>query len=197
MLSFTPRGKLRRMIAHAETYRFSADEFFKLVEVGILEESDRIELLDGELVIMAPIGKRHAQSVRRLNRFLNKIFNDVCLVDCQNAVMLDEYSVPQPDIVLVNPEIDKTGELPRPADVLLAIEVSDSSLPYYSTTKLRAYARAGVREYWIVNLDRRVVEVHRAPEGENYEEAFSRGVAETLAPAAFPDRVIPVAAIMA
>ena len=112
------------MIAHAETYRFSVEEFQKLVEVGIFDSHDRLELLDGEIIVMAPIGKHHAHSVRRLNNRLNKLLGDLCIVDCQNAVVLDDFSEPQPDIILLRFEIDKTDELPRPADILLVVEVA-------------------------------------------------------------------------
>ena len=184
------------MIAHAETYRFSVEEFQKLVEVGIFDSHDRLELLDGEIIVMAPIGKHHAHSVRRLNNRLNKLLGDLCLVDCQNAFILDDFSEPQPDILLVRPEVEKTGELPRPDDILLVVEVSDSTLRFDATTKLRAYARAGLPEYWIVNLAERAVDVYRKPTGEGYAEHFRREGTESLTPAAFPDRPITVAEIL-
>ena len=184
------------MIAHAETYRFSIEEYHKLGEVGILDEDDRIELLDGELIIMAPLGKHHAKAVRRLGRKLNAIFADVAFVDCQNAVILGNFSEPQPDFLLLRPEIDNTDELPRPADILLLVEVADSSLRFDATTKLRAYARASLPEYWIVNLAERAVDVYRQPVGDTYTEHFRRERHETLAPAAFPDRSITVAEIL-
>ena len=102
------------MIAHAETYRFTVEDYHKLVEAGILEENDRVELLDGEIIVMAPIGKHHAKSVRRLNRRLNKLIGDICVVDCQNASGLDEFSEPQPDILLLHLEVDESDELPGP-----------------------------------------------------------------------------------
>lgn len=184
------------MIAHADTYRFSVTEFERLVEVGILTESDRIELLDGELIIMAPIGKKHANAVRRLiNRFA-KLFGDVALVDCQNVMILDEYSAPQPDLLLLKPELDKTGELPHPADVHLVIEVADSSLGFDMTRKLRAYARNGIQEYWVVNLVAFTVDVFRQPSGDAYLEQFRRKGGESIAPLAFPDRSIVVEEIL-
>ncbi len=184
------------MIAHADTYRFSVEEYHKLGETGILDENDRVELLDGEIILMAPIGKHHANSVRRLNNRLSKLFGDLCLVDCQNAMILDDFSEPQPDIMLLRPEVEQTGELPRPEDILLLVEVADSTLRFDATTKLRAFARAGLAEYWIVNLAERAVDVYRQPVGESYAEHFRRERTETLAPAAFPERAIAVAEIL-
>ncbi len=184
------------MIAHADTYRFSVEEYNKLGEAGIFHEDDRVELLNGEIVIMAAIGKRHAAAVRRLTRRFHQIFADVCLVDCQSPFILDDFSEPQPDILLLRPELDATGELPRPADIFVAIEVADSTVRYDSTTKLRAYARAGIPEYWIVNLADNAIDVYRQPAGETYAEHFRRERADQLASAAFPDRSIAVAEIL-
>lgn len=181
------------MIAHAETYRFSVEEYNKLGEAGIFHEDDRVELLNGEIIVMAPIGKHHIISVRRLNRILNRRYSDLCYVDCQSPVVLDNFSEPQPDILLVALSIDESDEKPQPKDIFLAIEVADSTVRYDSTTKLKAYARAGIPEYWIVNLADNTVDVYRQPAGESYAEHFRRERAEELAPAAFPDRPIAVA----
>lgn len=184
------------MIAHADTYRFSVEEYHKLNEAGILEEDDRVELLDGEIILMAPLGKHHAKAVRRLGRKLNAAFADVSIVDYQNAIVLDDFSEPQPDILLLRLEIDDTDELPRPADILLVVEVADTTLRFDSTTKLRAYARARLPEYWIVNLAEGAVDVYLKPTGDGYGEHFRRKRDELLAPTAFPDRTIAVAEIL-
>ena len=184
------------MIAHAETYRFSVEEYNKLGEAGIFHEDDRVELLDGEIIIMAPIGKHHIKSVRRLIRVLSRVYSDLCYVDCQSPVVLDGFSEPQPDILLVALNIDETDEKPTPAETLLAIEVADSTLRYDAGPKLRAYARAGICEYWIVNLAENAVDVYRQPAGESYAEHFRRERVDQLAPAAFPDRPIAVADIL-
>ena len=184
------------MIAHIGTYRFSVEEYEKLGAAGIFHEDDRVELLEGEIIIMAPIGKHHIKAVRRLIRVLNRRYADLCFVDCQSPVVLDNFSEPQPDILLVALSIDDGLEKPTPADVFLAVEVADSSLHYDTTAKLRAYARSGIPEYWIVNLTESLVEVYRQPQGEIYAEHFRREAGETLAPAAFPDRPLNVADIL-
>jgi Uma2 family endonuclease len=139
-------GKIRAMNALAETYRFSVEEYNKLGEAGIFHGGDRVELLNGEIIVMAPIGKRHITAVRRLARKFQLAFHDVCYVDCQSPFILDDFSEPQPDILLLKPEIDQTGEIPRPADLFVAIEVADSSVRYDSTLKLAAYAQARIAE---------------------------------------------------
>jgi len=184
------------MIAHAETRRFTAGEYHKLVDAGILEESDRVELLDGEIIVMAPIGRHHAKSVRRLNNRLVKLLGDLCLVDCQNAFDLDEFSEPQPDILLLRPEVDQSENLPRPGDIFLAIEVADTTLRFDNTAKLAAYARGGIQEYWIVNLTDACVDIYRQPQDGRYGEHFRRRSGESVAPAAFPDRVLHVAEML-
>lgn len=180
------------MIAHADTYKFSVDEYHRLGEAGIFDEDDRVELLNGEIILMAPLGKRHAQTVRRLTNLLAHLFRGVALVDAQNALVLDNFSEPQPDILLLDPRIDQTGELPRPEDAFLVLEVADSTVRYDSQTKLAAYARAGIGEYWLVNLADNVIEVFRQPAGDRYaaHQRFQRG--EKVAPARFPEHFVAV-----
>jgi Uma2 family endonuclease len=135
-------------------------------------------------------------SERRPPRIFNQRFSDLCFIDCQGAVVLDNFSEPQPDILLVALSIDEGLEKPRPSDVFLAVEVADSSLRYDAGAKLRAYARSGIREYWIVNLTESCVDVYRQPQGETYAEHFRRQPSEVLAPLAFPDRSLTVAEIL-
>lgn len=184
------------MIAHADTYRFSVEEYHKFGEAGIFHEDDRVELLNGEIVIMAPIGKRHVVAVRQIARKFHLVFADRCVVDCQSPFILDGFSEPQPDILILDPEMERTKDIARAEDVLLVIEVADSTVRYDSTTKLKAYARAGIPEYWIVNLADNAVDVYRQPAGESYAEHFRRESTDQLTPAAFPDRPIAVADIL-
>jgi Uma2 family endonuclease len=184
------------MIAHAETFRFSVEQYEALWEAGVFHDDNRVELLDGEIIRRRAGGIYHIKSVRRLLNQCAKHYADLCFVDCQNPVVFDNFSEPQPDILLLALSIDDGLEKPSPADVFLAVEVADSSLHYDSSAKLRAYARSGIPEYWIVNLTESRVEVHRQPQGESYAETFHRSSGETLAPAAFPDRPIAVADIL-
>lgn len=184
------------MIAHAETYRFSREEFEHLAETGFFDHEDRVELLNGELILMAPLGKRHVVAVRRLLKHLVIHFGEVATVDCQSALIISEWSEPQPDLLLLDPAVDTRGEIGRAEDVFVVIEVADSTMRYDSRTKLAAYAQAGIREYWIVNLGDNTLDVYRQPQGDAYaiNKRFERGT--SVAPEAFPDRRIEVADII-
>jgi hypothetical protein len=159
------------------TYRFSAEEYHKLGEVGILGEDDRIELLDGELTLMSPIGSPHFATVNALNMLFVQRLSGRCIVSPQNPVRLGPYSEPQPDVTLLKKVPHGYKEqLPAPDEVYLVVEVADSSL-YHDRNKLKLYARAGIPEVWIVNLSQRRVEVYRQPAGERFadEQMFERG----------------------
>src|SRR5438552_1912922 len=184
------------MLTHAQTFRFTVEEYRKLGEVGIFDKDDRVELINGEIVVMPPITFRHAQTVTNLNECLMEQARRRFMVSPQNPVELDQYSEPQPDIVLVPRTMRTAKRHPLPADVLLLIEVADSSLPYDRETKLAIYARTGIREFWIVNLRDNVLETFRAPKGEAYTQARTFALGETAHPEAFADVAVPVADIV-
>ena len=151
-------------------HRLNVDDYHRMAEAGILGEDDRVELIDGDLIDMAPIGQDHAATVNGLNHLLVMACGDRAIVSVQNPARLDRFSEPQPDVTLFRPRADnyRTGARPGPADVLLLVEVADSSLRYDRAVKLPLYARAGIGEVWIVDLRRRVVDVHRTPVGDGY-----------------------------
>ena len=125
--------------------RFTVHEYHRMAEAGILHEDDRVELIEGELIEMAAIGTRHFTCVNGLNRFLVRSVGDEAIVSVQNPVRLDEYGEPQPDLAVIRPR-DYRESLPMPEDVLLLIEVSDTTLAYDRGVKLPMYARKGMRE---------------------------------------------------
>jgi Uma2 family endonuclease len=131
--------------------RFTVHDYHRMGEAGILHEDDRVELIEGELVEMTAIGTRHFSCVNRLNRLLVMHVGDDAIVSVQNPVRLNEYNEPQPDLTVIRPR-DYLESLPKPEDVLLLIEVSDTTLAYDRGVKLPLYARAGIREVWIVDL---------------------------------------------
>jgi Uma2 family endonuclease len=154
----------------------TAREFERMVEKGVFQEDVRLELLEGEIVEMSPIGKRHAACVDALNWWLNRCLGDAAIVRVQNPILLNDLSEPQPDIALLKPRADFYREtLPTPADVLLVVEVADTSVEYDRKLKLPIYARAGVSEVWIVNLQEEVIEIYSRPSGDAYESAARRG----------------------
>ena len=165
--------------------RFTVQEYHRMGEVGILHEDDRVELIDGELVEMAAIGTRHFTCVNRLNRLLVGSAGEDVIVSIRNPVRLNEYSEPQPDAALIR-EKDYRESLPTPEDVLLLIEVSDSTLAYDRGTKLSRYARAGIPELWIVNLPGERIERHTDPSGDLYGHVYLIRRGETLESAALP-----------
>lgn len=179
-----------------DTYRFSVEEYHRLGEVGILGENDRIELLDGELLIMSPIGKRHAKAVRNLNQLFARRVGNHCVVDCQNPFILSARSEPQPDFLLLRPEMLESDELPRPEDIFLLLEVADSSISYDRGVKLQFYAEAGVREVWILNLTNDVVECYREPQGRAYLRNTMARRGETLEVEALPGTSFAVADLL-
>jgi Uma2 family endonuclease len=175
----------------------TADDYHRMAGVGIFEPDERVELLDGELIAMPPVGIKHAFAVRRLNAIFQRRFADRAIVDSQSPLALDVYSEPQPDVMLLGPRDDWYGTaLPEPADVLLVVEVSESTLRYDRGPKLRAYARAGIAELWIVDLVEGRIERFCEPAGETYarRQLFARGTA--LAPTAFPADPIEVEALL-
>jgi len=147
--------------------RFTVHEYHRMAEAGILHEDDRIELIDGELVEMAAIGTRHLNCVNRLTDLLVDNVGEGVIVSIQNPVRLSEYSEPQPDVALIR-DRNYRESLPTVKDVILLIEVSDSTLAYDRGTKLSRCAEAGIPEVWIVNLPGERVERHTGPSGDLY-----------------------------
>jgi Uma2 family endonuclease len=149
---------------------FSVHEYERMVEAGILTEDDRVELIEGEIVEMSPIGKRHAACVNRLNALLGRRLGREAIVSVQNPVQLGERSEPQPDLTLLRGRDDfYEHSLPTPEDVLLLIEVSDTTLEADRQIKLPLYARAGIVEVWLVNLNDEQIEVYAQPAGGSYQ----------------------------
>jgi Uma2 family endonuclease len=176
-------------------YRFSVEEYHKLGEAGIFQPEDRVELLDGEIIIMSPIGIRHAMATSWITECLVEQARRRYLLTPGNPVWLHEHSEPQPDMMLI-PRVRKMERHPRPEDVFLLVEVSDTSLAYDRGRKLTAYAQAGVREYWIVNLEDDRVEVFRQPSDGEYQIALTFAADQIIHPLAFADVAVSVADII-
>jgi Uma2 family endonuclease len=178
---------------------FTAEEVLHLDRIGFFGPEERIELIEGEICGMTPIGRRHSTSVSRLiAAFANLAGAGRCTIFPQSPVMLGARSLPQPDFCLAGLRPMKEVDHPRPDDIHLLVEVSESTLRLDRTTKLALYAKAGIREYWILNLNDNVLEIHTEPEPESATYRQRRVVkkGETVAPVAFPDYSIEVAAII-
>ncbi|WP_338825228.1 hypothetical protein MHOCP_07630 [Moorella humiferrea] len=177
--------------------RFTVDEYYQMAYAGILGEDDRVELIEGEIIEMVPIGVKHAACVRRLDRIFNNLVGDKALVDTQNPLRIDEYSEPQPDLMLLKPREDYYGTFhPRPEDVLLLIEVADSSVTYDREVKINLYARAGINEVWLIELQAQQITVYRQPSSNSYKEIKEYGRDDSIAPVAFPGMNISVRDIL-
>jgi len=178
-------------------HRFTVDEYYRMGETGIIAPDARVELLDGEIIDMMPIGPFHAGTVNTLIRLLATTAKGRWLVVAQNPVRLGPRSEPQPDFLLVKPAADdyKTRH-PVPEDVLLLIEVAESSLAYDRNRKIPAYGRAGISEVWIVNLLEQNIEVFRDPHFTGYASIQKFGAGDTVHIQAFPDVGIEVGALL-
>ncbi len=181
------------MSTQVERWNFTADEYHRMAQAGILSEDDRVELLEGAIVKMSPIGIRHAACVNRLNALFNQRAGQAVIVAVQNPIYLDDYSEPQPDISLLKPRGDFYAQRhPNPDEVLLIAEVADTSAAYDRDIKIPLYARAGISEVWLVNLPDEAVEVYSQPLGGVYRQIRRLRRRETLRPAGIPSLVLEV-----
>jgi len=150
-------------------HRYTRAEYCRMAEAGILGRDDRVELIEGEIIDMAPTGSQHAGTVIYLNTVLQAALRGSALVSLQNPLVIDEYSEPEPDAALLRPRQDFYRDAhPRAQDVLLVIEVADSSLGYDRDVKLPLYARHGIPEAWLVDLEHRRLERYAGPQADGY-----------------------------
>jgi len=175
--------------------RFTVHDYHRMAEAGILHEDDRVELIGGEIVEMSPIGGKHATCVREINHLLGRQLGDELRVDVQSPVRLDEQEEPQPDLTVIRTR-DYGRSLPTPGDVLLLIEVADTSLAYDREVKLPLYARSGIAEVWLVDLNGGIIERHTEPSENGYRLVRRAGRGETLESAALPALTLPVDAAL-
>jgi len=180
-----------------ERRRFSGAEFHAMAEAGVLGEDERVELIAGEIVQMTPIGSRHAGCVKSLNRLLSRLLGDRGLVSVQDPIVVDEASEPQPDIAVLRFRQDSYRTVhPQAADVLLVIEVAETSVEYDLRVKIPLYARAGIPEAWLVRLLDGSIEIYRDPAVTGYREMRTLRAGDSAAPRAFPDLALTVAEIL-
>lgn len=178
--------------------RFTIDEYHRMGDAGILGCEERLELVDGALVVREPIGSHHAGTVTRLNRLWTSRLSDRALVSVQNPIVLPSHdSELQPDIAILALRADCfAASHPVPADVFLLIEVADTSLRLDRRVKLPLYARAGIREAWLCDLTTDRIEVHRRPSADGYASWRVALPGESLGAEAFPDITVRVADIL-
>jgi Uma2 family endonuclease len=178
-------------------HRFTVEDYHRMADTGVLKPDARVELLNGQIIDMAPIGPFHGGLTNRLNRLFTGFSRNRFLVSAQNPVRLDEHSEPQPDLMLLKPAADDyTSRLPGPQDVFLLIEVADSTLAFDRREKLPAYGRAGIGEVWIINLPEQCVEIYREPHFTGYGVNTIHKQNATVSPQAFPDATVEVSVLL-
>jgi len=177
------------MPVEVHRYRFTVPDYHRMGEVGILGDDARVELLAGDIVVREPLGPYHAGTVNRLTSLWTSRLGDRAIVHVQNPIELPEVdSEPQPDVALLRPRADfYTTAHPRAADTLLVIEVADSSARPDRRVKIPLYARAGIREVWLLDVAQRRVEVYRQPSAGAFRELRVVGEDELISAEAFPD----------
>ena len=176
--------------------RFTVDEYYKMIELGLLKDYEKAEIIEGELIKKMTVGDKHAAVVNFLTKFFVKMVSDDVLVSIQNPVRLSDYDEPEPDLTLADLRKFDGKRHPRPDEVILLVEVSDSTVKYDRDKKLPLYAEVEIPEVWIVNLPSELVEVHTKPSVGLYQfvKIFKRG--ETVKSEALPELNLPVDKIL-
>jgi hypothetical protein len=178
-------------------YRFTADEFEQMGRAGIFHEDQRLELVDGIVLEMSPIGTDHAACVDRLNRILSRCVGDRAIVRVQGPVRLGLHSESMPDLAILNQRDDFYARAhPQPDDILLIIEVADTTVEYDRDTKMPLYATAGIPEAWLVDLEDETITAYREPTtgGFRQQEQYHRG--HRIKSVSVPGLEVDVAAVL-
>lgn len=174
----------------------SAGEYVRMGEAAVFAPDVHLELINGEIIEMAPIGSSHAAIVNVLAAFFNRAVDERALVSIQNPLVTGRHSVPQPDLMILRPRADSYfGAHPSAEDTLLVVEVADTTLSFDLDIKIPVYASAGVPEVWVVDIQGRSLHVFRDAAPSGYRTARSLGCKERIAPQALPEIMVDVATL--
>ncbi len=180
-----------------QRHRLTVDEYYRMGRAGVFAPDARVELIEGEVIDMAPIGTRHASAVKKLNALLSAAAHGRAVVAVQDPLRLSDASEPEPDLMLLRPRADFYAQAhPTPADVLLLIEVSDSTAAYDRGIKVNLYARHGIAEVWIVDLDNNIVRFYRNGDGTAYTDITASETPRATPVAALPGLTIDLAGLL-
>ncbi|MEW6499592.1 MAG: Uma2 family endonuclease [Cyanobacteriota bacterium] len=168
--------------------QFTVAEYHRMAEAGILTEDERVELIEGEIVQMSPVGRRHASHVKRLNTLFTQLLGVRVLISVQDPVELSDRSEPQPDIALLQPRSDfyEAGH-PQPKDIFLIVEVADTTVEADRQVKIPLYAGSGISEVWLVDINEQLIEIYRQPTSAGYQDIQKCRRGQRIAPQAFPE----------
>ena len=164
-------------------YRFTVKQYYQMAEVaGIFDSANKVELIEGEIIDMVPpIGSKHADWVNRLNRYFISLVTDDIAISIQNPIHLNDATEPEPDLVLAAPrKLSYSKAHPSATDVLLLIEVADSSLAYDREIKAPLYARHGIAEYWLIDIESGQLTLYRDPSDDGYRTSYRPPLNEVL-----------------
>jgi len=171
-------------------FKFTVEQYHLMHEAGVFAEGDRLELIDGEIKTMSPIGRKHAACIIRLSKLFEKKLGDQVLISAQNPILLKDNSEPQPDLAILKPREDFYEEsLPTPADILLIIEVADSSLEYDQAIKAPLYATAGIPEMWLFDVNNKTIASFSQHSALGYKQLQRYDQGDQLTMQMFPDVV--------
>jgi len=176
-----------------ERWTFTVDDYMQMLEAGILTEDDRVELIEGEILKMSPIGDPHAACVKKGNALFHRLVGHQAIVSVQDPIRLDNYSEPQPDLALLKSRKNYYAQArPTPADVLLIVEVADSSIDYDRRIKIPLYARALIPVVWLVDLNADAIEVYWQPANGAYQALQTAGRGDRLTLETLPSLIVMV-----
>ncbi len=182
------KGELISKVNVNNKYLFNINQYHQMIAQGILTKYDKIELINGELITMSPVGIKHIAIVNRLNRILSKKLADKVLISVQNPILLHDQSEPEPDLVLLKPSADDyENKRPEIEDILLVIEVSDSTLKFDRTVKIPLYSEAKIMETWLIDINNECIEIYRYANNESYDQMQRYHLGQTLSILAFPE----------
>jgi Uma2 family endonuclease len=167
---------------------FTAEEYQRLADIGVLGEDDRVELIEGRIVKMAPKNIKHAMATKRVNRYFTRLLGDHVVVGVQDPILLNDYSEPEPDIVLAAPpEEQYFDHHPTPGEIYLVLEIADSSLPYDRDVKCPLFARNKIIQFCLLNLQSRELEDYRNPSRNGYRSKQTYTEEESFNLVVFPE----------
>jgi Uma2 family endonuclease len=181
-----------------QKFRFTVAQYHQMARSHIFQPEEKLELIEGEILQMSPVGLKHAKTVKLLNHLLTYQLYNQAIIGVQDPIQLDDFSEPQPDLSILKIQADFYElEIPKSKDIYWLIEVSDSTIKYDRDTKIPLYAANNIPEVWVVNLNDHLLEIYRQPENNHYQKYQKFTPNQTVSPLAFPDLIINLSEILA